>query len=171
MFANSECTHFLSLLSTMHITGMKPMSLWKSELWMASLSWAAAWDSSVSRFPAQTRDCYDDMRSPRITTSPSFSHLLRTLPGPEEAEAGSLSPPLGWHLLRAPRTHVHVTRGTKPQPLLNCPRPYCDMSPRKCGIIREDVTNNIAVNSKYLKERIKIVFSFGNLLVLQLCEY
>lgn len=33
---------------------------------------------------------------------------IRTLPGPEEAEAGFISPSLGWYLLCAPWTYVYV---------------------------------------------------------------
>lgn len=42
------------LFSIMLATGMKLMSLWKLELWMASLSWDAAWDSLVSCFCCDT---------------------------------------------------------------------------------------------------------------------
>jgi len=51
---------------------------------------------------------------PSLSINPSFLSFLRTLPGPEEAEAGSVSPPLGWHLLCASRAHVHVIKETKP---------------------------------------------------------
>lgn len=37
-----------------------------------------------------------------------MSLYIRPLPGPEEAETGIVPPPLGWHLLCAPWTHVHV---------------------------------------------------------------
>lgn len=78
--------------------------------------------------------------------------FFRTLSGPEEAEAGSLSPPMGRHLLCAPGTHVHVTgRAINPRvppptpPQLLTHRPYCHYT--SAIIHREDLTiYNIDIN-------------------------
>lgn len=87
------------------------MSLWKLEHWTASLSSGEAWALLVNKSCIFIAMVYTLGHCYHVWPS-IFLFLHRTLPGPKEAKAGSVSPPLGWHLLCASRTHVHVIRGT-----------------------------------------------------------
>lgn len=83
------------------LAGTRPTNLWRSEHWTESLSSAVAWASSVS--PAHVGPTWLWLS---LLTGDVWP--CRTLPGPEETEAGPVPPPLGRHLVRAPRAHVHV---------------------------------------------------------------
>lgn len=132
---------------------------------MESLSWDAAWDSLVDIFcvqtdvPLQTHMCARCKYVYVKSISVSFLYLFRTLPGPEEVEAGSVSPPLGRHLLCAPRTHVNVIRRTKPasanlrppvSPHLSCHSPAYTVSvTAELWLIRGKMLLLICRNGKY----------------------
>lgn len=98
----------VSPINIVPVPEQKQMSLLKSVLWMGSLSWAVVWALSVS--PTSTQQQVQLSGLAKVLTCLFFVFfLIRALLGPEEAETGSVPPPMGRHLLCASWTHVHVS--------------------------------------------------------------